>query len=220
MTAPFLPSRWVITPADNTDDPDVFPILKGQMFKIEKTPVWSTKTDISVSGVERRRSLFSYPIWRFQLGYGVLRDGAAYLELQRLITFFNLKSGSMTAFFFYDKDDYFAVAMPFGTGDGVTATFQVTRTTSIGGAGLTFSEPVRGFDGTPTFYVNGVATSATVGPLGTVTFASPPANGTSLTWTGSFYFLCRFSADDLSGLSQVASGLWALNAFGFQTFKP
>jgi uncharacterized protein (TIGR02217 family) len=220
MTAPFLPSRWVITPADNADDPDVFPSLAGVMFKIEKTPVWSTKIDTSVSGVERRRALFSYPVWRFQLGFEFLRDSTALLELQRLVTFFNLKSGATTAFFYKDADDNAATAMPFGTGDGVTTAFQVTRTTSIGGAGLTFTEPVRGFDGTPTFYVNGVATSATVGQLGVVTFASPPAAGAALTWTGSFYFMCRFDKDELTGLKQFASGFWDLSSLTFLTFKP
>lgn len=220
MTPPFLPSRWVITPADNADDPDVFPSLAGQGFLIEKTPIWSTDIQVSVSGVERRRPRWSFPIWRFQLGYEVMRDAVTFLELQRLTTFFNLKGGSAQAFFFRDKTDNAVSAMPFGTGDGSTTTFQVTRTTTIGGAGLSFTEPVRGFDGTPTFFVNGVAASATVGELGQVAFASPPPAGTALTWTGNFYFLCRFAKDELTGLEQVFSGVWDLKTLSFVSFKP
>ena len=83
MIAPVLPSRWVIAPRDAVDDPDVFPFLAGQGFLEQKTPVWSTKTDVSVSGVQRSRALWSYPLWRFKVGYEVLRDAADRLELQR-----------------------------------------------------------------------------------------------------------------------------------------
>ena len=99
MVAPVLPSRWVIASADAVDDPNVFPFLAGQGFLEQKTPVWSTKTDVSVSGVQRSRALWSYPLWRFKVGYEVLRDAADRLELQRLVTFFNAHFGSTQAFF-------------------------------------------------------------------------------------------------------------------------
>lgn len=215
MIFPVLPSRWVISPPDAVDDPDVFPFLQGQGF-IQKTPMWSTKTDVSVSGVQRSRALWSYPMWKFKIGYEVMRDAAAFLELQRLLTFFNAHFGSTKAFFFLDRSDNLATGSPFGTGDGSTTAFQVMRTTTIGG--ITFSEPVRGFNGTPAFYVNGAAASATVGPLGVVTFASPPANGASLSWTGSFMYLCRFTADSLE-VQQLMNGLWG-GGVEFASIKP
>lgn len=218
MSQPFLPSRWVIAASDTVDDPDVFPFLKGQSFLAQKTPLWSTKNDISVSGVSRRRALWSYPIWQFRLGYEVLRDAAAFLELQRLVTFFNSKSGSQTGFFYFDRFDHQVTSAPLGTGNGSTTTFQAQRNTTIGS--IAFTEPVFGFNGTPTVYDNGVATSAfTVGSLGQITFTSAPAAGHTLTWSGSFFFLCNFDKDSLDGLGQIGSGLWNLSSLDFRSFK-
>jgi uncharacterized protein (TIGR02217 family) len=218
MVAPVLPSRWVIAPKDAVDDPDVFPFLAGQGFLEQKNPIWSTKTDVSVSGVDRARALWSYPKWEFKISHEVLRDAAGFLELQRIVTFFNAHFGSTQAFFFLDRNDNSVITpMQFATGDGATTTFQVTRTTAIGG--LTFSEPVRGFNGTPVFTVNGVGTAATVNALGTVTFASPPSAGAVISWTGNFFYLCRFTQDKLD-LRQMMQGLWSGGGVGFRSIKP
>jgi uncharacterized protein (TIGR02217 family) len=218
MVAPVLPARWVIAPKDAVDDADVFPFLAGQGFLEQKNPLWSTKTDMSVSGVQRSRALWSYPLWKFKVSHEVLRDAAANLELQRLVTFFNAHFGSTQAFFYLDRNDNAVTsAMQFGTGDGTTTTFQVTRTTTIGG--LSFTEPVRGFNGMPTFYVNGTATTATAGALGKVTFAAPPAAAAVLSWTGNFFYLCRFTQDTLD-LRQMMTGLWSGGGVEFQSVKP
>lgn len=218
MTQPFLPTRWVIAASDQVDDADVFPFLAGQSFLVRKSPLWSTKQDISVSGVSRRRALWSYPIWQFRLGYEVLRDATAFLELQRLVTFFNSKSGSQTGFFYFDRFDHQVTSGPLGTGDGTTTTFQAQRNTSIGN--IAFTEPVFGFNGNPTVYDNGTATTAfTVGQLGQITFTTAPASGHTLTWSGSFFFLCNFDKDSLDGLGQIGSGLWNLSSLDFRSFK-
>lgn len=218
MTQPFLPSRWVVAASDTVDDPDVFPFLKGQSFLAQKTPLWSTKTDLSVSGVSRRRALWSYPVWQFRFGYEFLRDSAALLELQRLVAFFNSKSGSQTGFFYFDRFDNQVVSGPLGTGDGTTTTFQAQRQTAIGG--ISFVEPVFGFNGAPLVYDNGVATLGfSVGQLGQITFTTAPAAGHALTWSGGFFFMCNFMKDSLDGLGQLANGLWALGQLDFQTFK-
>ena len=217
MTTPYYPTRWLITAADLSDDPDVFPFLLGQSFLGLKTPVWSTDTKTSVSGVERRRALWSIPIWKFKVSYEVLRDGPSYLELQRLYLFFNSHQGSFKEFFYFDRFDNAVVGQPFGVGDGVTSAFQLKRSTTIGTN--TFSEPIMGVSGTPTIYVNGTATSAyTVGPLGILTFTTPPAAAAVLTWTGSFFFLCRFAKDELT-TTQMMSGLWSEQGLEFQSVK-
>lgn len=218
-TYPFLPSRWVIAAGDAVDDADVFPFLRGQGFKSLKSPLWSTKQDLSVSGVSRRRALWSYPVWMFQLSYGVLRDSTTYLELQRLVTFFNSKGGSQSGFFYLDRDDNQVTSAPLGTGDGTTTTFQAQRQTTIGN--ISFIEPILAFYGTPTVYDNGVATSAfTIGELGQITFTSAPASGHTLTWSGNFFFLCNFEKDSLDNLAQIASGFWSLSQLSFRSFKP
>lgn len=217
MILPVYPSRWVIAPPDAVDDPDVFPFLAGQGFLELKTPLWATKHDVSVSGVDRARNLWSYPKWKFRVGYEFLRDPLAYLELQRLLLFFNNHGGSTKAFFYLDRSENSVVANSMGAGDGVASVFQVMRTTTIGG--VSFSEPVRGFNGTPTFYVNGTLTGATIGALGSITFASPPANGAALTWTGAFMHLCRFTVDELD-IRQIATGLWQGGGIEFASVKP
>lgn len=217
MPTLYLPTRWLITAADLSDDPDVFPFLPGQSFLQLKTPLWSTHIDTAVSGLERRRALWSYPIWKFKVGYEVLRDGPSFMEMQRLVNFFNAHAGQFQEFFYYDRNDHSVSGQPFGTGDGVTAAFQLQRTMAIGS--VSFSEPVRGLQGTPTIYVNGVAASAyTIGALGMLTFSTPPSAAAVLTWTGNFFFLCRFGKDELD-VGQLMSGLWSGSGIEFQTVK-
>jgi uncharacterized protein (TIGR02217 family) len=217
MTTPYLPTRWLISAADASDDPDVFPFLAGQSFLQLKTPVWSTKTDTSVSGVERRRALWSYPIWKFKVAYEVLRDAPSSLELQRLWLFFNTHQGSFKEFFYFDRFDHSVLGQPIGTGDGVTAAFQLKRTITIGAS--SYSEPVMGVSGTPTIYIKGTPTTAyTIGQLGIITFTTPPAAAASITWDGSFFFLCRFAKDELT-TSQMMNGLWSEQGLEFQTVK-
>ena len=217
MILPVYPSRWVISPPDAVDDPDVFPFLSGQGFLEIKTPIWSTKRDVSVSGVDRVRALWSYPKWQFRVGYEVLRDATAFKELQRLLTFFNAHSGSTKAFFFLDRAENAVTATAMGTGDGATTVFQCLRTTTIGG--ITFSEPVRGFNGTPSFYVNGSLVTATVGALGVITFSVAPANASAITWTGAFMHLCRFTNDNLD-VRQLMTGLWSGGGVEMMSVKP
>jgi uncharacterized protein (TIGR02217 family) len=218
MTAPFLPTRWLIASGDAVDDADIFPFLRGQSFLINKGPRHRTKIDESVSGRERRRPLWSYPIWRFRVAYEYLRDDVANLELQRVLAFYNSKDGSSGAFFYLDRNDNAVAGERFGTGDGVTTTFQLTRSITIGD--ITFQEPIRGLYGTPTIYKAGVATGAyTTGILGEITFTTAPTLGQALTWDGNFFFLCRFENDDLD-VGQIAKGIWQNGALDFRSFKP
>ena len=217
MTTPYLPTRWLISAADVSDDPDIFPFLAGQSFLQLKTPLWSTGIDTSVSGIERRRQKWSYPVWKFKVGYEVLRDAPANLELQKLFAFFNAHAGSWKEFFYFDRSDNTATNQTFGTGDGVKTAFQLTRTTTVGA--ITYTEPVRALSGTPTISVNGTPTSAyTVGPLGIITFTTPPAAAASLTWTGNFFYLCRFAKDELD-VVQMMNGLWSNSGLELMSVK-
>ncbi len=53
---------------------------------------------------------------------------------------------------------------------------------------------------------------------GTVTFATPPASGAVLQWTGYFGFLCRFD-DDAAEFEQFMSQLWAAKSVKFRTVR-
>lgn len=216
MPTPYYPSRWLITSPGAADDPDVFPYMVGQTFLQLKTPQWSTKIDTSVSGRERRRALWSYTVWRFKVAYDVLRDTPAAPDLDRLYAFFNAHLGPFQEWFFWDKSDNAVVGQSFGYGDGATTTFQLTRSITVGAISCT--EPVFALSGTPTVQVNGVTTSVTVGSKGKVTFATAPASGALLTWSGNFFFVCRFGNDALEP-EQLIQGLWSSQGIEFQTVK-
>jgi uncharacterized protein (TIGR02217 family) len=217
VTQSYLPSRWLITAPNFADDPDVFPLLPGFSFITSKRPQWNTAVSQASSGRERRRMTWSYPLWTFKVGYEVLRDGPGQLELQKLLAFFNAHAGKYTQFFFCDPSDNSATNQPFATGDGVTRVFTLTRT--LGGGNLTFNGPVRGVFNTPAVKINGTPTSAfSIGPLGRITFTSPPPAGAVLSWSGNFFFLCRFDQDDLD-VQQMMQGLWSQSGVSFVTVK-
>jgi hypothetical protein len=216
MPTPYYPSRWFITSPDRTDDPNVFPYAVGQTFLQRKTPQWSTDVKVSVSGKERRRALWSYPVWRFSVAYDVLRDGPSNLELQRLYAFFNSMQGMAGEFLFWDRGDNTATDQFFAAGDGTTTTFQVTRTITVGG--ISAAEPVLAFNGTPVVSADGVETAVTVLDRGKVQFAAAPAIGARLSWTGQFYYRCRFEIDELD-ISQLMSGLWEGRGIDFHSVK-
>lgn len=196
---------------------DLFPTLTGQGFFTEKAPIWSTAIAEAASGRERRRKLWSYPRWRFKIGYEVLRDISGGRDLTDLTTFFNAHAGRYAEWGFLDPTDNAVTAQAFGIGDGTTRGFQLLRT--VTGASLSFVEPVRGVYGTPSIYVNGTPTGAwTVDDNGVLTFTSPPAASAVLSWTGQFLFHCRFDQDDLSP-TQMMARLWSLSGLTFMTVK-
>lgn len=193
-----------------------FPQLAGQGFLTEKTPIWSTQVVESVSGRERRRQVWSYPRWRFQVSYEFLRDTPTKDEIDQMWVFFNTCAGMYSEFGYLDPYDNLATNMSFGVGDGATTKFQLTRTTTAGG--LSFTEPLFAFVGTPVIYKGGVATSAFTISNGLVTFDTAPAIGTALTWTGQYMFLCRFDSDEISP-EQMMAQFWSLNGLTFKSVK-
>ncbi len=188
----------------------VFPSLPGLTWSVTKTPTWSTKVQRAVSGREQRVALMSAPLYKIQLVYSVLRGGNVngYTELEELLGFFLARQGSFDNFLFTDVTDDSVTNQNFGTGDGTTASFQLQRT--YGAGGFTFTEPVANVNGAPAIYVGGVLqASYTMSTTGVVTLTSAPAVGVPVTWTGSFYYRCRFDADT-ADFEEFMSNLWAL----------
>lgn len=213
----YLPTRWLVTSDPSIDDPDIFPTLIGQSFLVAKTPTWSTKIATASSGRERRRKTWSYPRWQFKVSYEVLRDLPATPDLERLAAFFLLHAGQYQEFFFFDPGDNTVAGQRFGVGDGITTSFQLSRSMAFGSA--IFSEPVGSVLGIPTVFADTApVASFTVGPRGSITFASAPAAGKVLTWTGRFMFVCRFD-DDALELNQMMQSLWSQDGLSFTTTK-
>jgi hypothetical protein len=72
-------------------------------------------------------------------------------------------------------------------------------------------EPVFAINAITNLKVAGVAKTNpadyTVSNKGVITFTSPPAVGTSLTWTGTFLWFCRFDQDEYEFDLLVANSL-------------
>jgi len=188
--------------------------MPGLSWSRFRSPVWETQRETSDSGREFTWVKWTTPKWQYKLVYELLRAGQGRTELQTMMGFFNQMYGDGDTWLYDDPDDNTATAQEFGVGDATTLAFQLVRT--FGG----FSEPVFELNGAPTVYVNGVVTSVTVSThTGIVTFATPPAAGAALTWTGQFYLRCRFLKSSLE-FEQFMYQFWTLKTLEFITVKP
>jgi uncharacterized protein (TIGR02217 family) len=186
----------------------IYPSLPGITWDTQVAPSFSTKIHRAVSGYEVRAAYMAYPLWKFLFKYELLRDNTLNNEFKKLLGFFNARLGSFDSFLYSNPSDNAVTAHSFGTGNGSTTAFALIR--SYAG----FVEPVQNLNGVPSVYVNGVLTSCTISGTGTVTFAAAPANGAALTWTGAFYYRCRFLADAID-LNQFMKNLYNVSKLEF-----
>lgn len=195
----------------------VFPSLIGLGYAVARRPLFKTQHQEAVSGQDNPIELWTYPRWAFELTFNVLRSDAVNLEWQTLAAFFLTQRGSSRVFQFTAPDDKAVTDQLFGTGDGATTAFALTRSLT-GTGGVTFNEPV--FAPTITnVKVSGTPTGAyTLGTQGLVTFTAAPANGAPLTWTGTYNWLCRFD-DDAADFENFMSTFWRLGKIKFTTIK-
>jgi uncharacterized protein (TIGR02217 family) len=191
----------------------VLPFMPGQSPAVTKAPKWSTEVVRTASGRERRTAYWPSPLWQFELQYEVIRHRPGADELAILWEIFNVSQGQYSAFLFVDPTDCQVASAAFGTGDGSTKTFQLQR--QLG----SFAEPVYAvFD--PTVLESGSPAGAyTLEPNGQIVFAAAPAEGVALTWSGYFYFGCRFLEDELSA-EQITAQLWAGKSLKFTSIRP
>lgn len=192
----------------------VFPVLPGLSWSVIKTPQWSTRVQKTVSGRELRAAFYNLPLWTFKLSYEVLRAGAEQ-ELQQLVGFYNARQGAFDSFLYADPTDNAVTAQQFGIGDGTTTKFQLTR--AMGG----YVEPVVALQAAPAIYANGVLQSSGVSvnvTSGLATFTAAPAAGVLLSWTGSFYYRCRFLQDSMD-FDNFMQNLWQAKKVEFVSVK-
>lgn len=181
----------------------------GLKIEVSKKPSFSTLINRAVSGMESRLGLMAYPLWEFSLAYEFLRDMAAFNELENLVGFFVQRRGSLDSFLYTDPQDSSVMDQSIGIGDGANKNFQLQR--AWGG----FNEPVHNVNAITNVKVNGSATTAyTINSTGLITFTTAPANTATVTWSGTYYYRCRFSADELEA-SQMLKDLWELKKLQF-----
>lgn len=195
----------------------VFPVLPGMSFPVVKTPTWRNKIQEAVSGKEVRIGFWTFPKWKWSLVYEFLRDRVAPKdELWQILGFFNKHQGGFDSWLFDDPDDNAVVVEAFGVGNATRTQFQLVR--SRGG----FVEPVRALNGAPLIYKAGVlqtvTTHYTISSSGLVTFVTAPGAAAALTWTGGYYWRCRFAADS-ADVSKFAKELWEMQKIEFVSVK-
>jgi hypothetical protein len=192
-----------------------------------KTPHFNSSVQKPATG--RGRSGVSYmpfATWDFALDLNLVCGGEAvqYSVLQKFLGCFMACCGSAGFFLFTDPNDNsvddtglttpqsLLIAAPNGAlqqgqtkGDGVTFQFQLARQID---QGVDILQQVSNV----LILVNGVPDGATI-VNGVATFSTPPPLNATLSWSGSFQYLCQFTDDslkDLARLSKNSGGfLWS-----------
>lgn len=189
---------------------NVLPSLIGIGWPVVVTPLWNNLLQKTVTGRVVAATYQQYPLYRFKVQYNYLSAA----DYNTLLGFFNGQGGNLTPFWFDAGPGNDAVtAQAIGTGDGTTKTFTLMR--SYGG----YVEPVAASFGTVTAYDNGVAVAATFNSpsAGQVTYTTAPVAGHPLTWTGNYYFQCRFSQGS-QDIDEFMSQLYSTQAIELETY--
>jgi len=192
----------------------VFPEMTGLTWDIKKTPEFYSLAKTSPTGVDIAVSLCSYPRWHFSLSYEILRDGYGTADLQKLLGFFLQRHGNADDWLYLDPNDHETNNQEFGIGTGSRGTFALCRNY----CGIV--EPIGAtVPGTVKIFVNDIEiTSGFSITNGIVTFESPPAATAKLTWSGQYYYRCRFTESSLE-FTNFAFKLWEAKTVDFVSGK-
>lgn len=176
----------------------VLPTLPGLAWPVVRTPVWDSTVQENISGKEVRVANMTYPRYKWELIYNLLRSDAVNAEFQQMLGFYNSRQGQFDSFLYQDADDNAVTGQPIGTGDGTTTTFQLVRT--LGG----FVDPILAPHVVSHVYNNGVdsggwsVTNWGSSSPGVITYVSAPAAGHPITADFTYYWPVRFDADTMA----------------------
>lgn len=193
----------------------IFPTLPGITWPVKRVPLFSTDIQQGISG---RRTPIRHqlePRWAYDIPVEFLRSKSGFSEYTNLVNLYLACYGRFGTFLFNDLGDNAALTQLIGFGDGANKQFFLLRTFAgfdqrIAGAAL---------NGVPVLSVGGVpqAPSAfSIDAYGVVTFSTAPGPGVAVTWSGAFYWICRFAEDQLD-LSQFMQNYWEVKSVKFDT---
>ena len=200
-----------------------FPLSSGLAWSVHVAPKFKTRVADHVSGREIRTAWQQYAIYDFTLSFDFLR-GDSTQEIETLMGFFMARQGQYDTFLLdlgavtqNSADDTVTMGAQ-GTGDGVTTVFTLMRT--VGEAtepvGYVFSADLSAV------YVAGVLQDPTsysfISP-NTLTFNTAPGNGSQITASFRYYFVCRFTADT-QDFEEFMANLWTLHELKLVTVLP
>jgi uncharacterized protein (TIGR02217 family) len=183
-----------------------FPLALG--FEASGGPEFLTQVALMASGFEQRNAHWAQARLRYDAGMGVRSDA----DLRTLLAFFRARRGQAHAFRFRDPLDWTSAAdggepgpldQWLGDGDGLALRYPLVKRYDAGEV-RRITRPVLG---TIRVALNGVehADGWTLGELGELVFAEPPAAGTRVTAGFAFDVPVRFAMDRLD----VSVASWA-----------
>ena len=204
--------------------PPSFPVLRGQGWSVHKRPTFSTRVASHVSAREVRTALYSHALYELEVTYDGLASNAATgaltglgaTSLQTLLGFYMQCEGQFGTFLYTDPSDNAATGQALGTGDGTTTSFTFAR--AIGG----YLESVSWVTSVANVYLAGTlqpASGYSLNQPNTLSFATAPAAGATVTADFAYAFVCRF-LDDQQDFENIMAGLWQLQSLKFRSVKP
>lgn len=175
---------------------------------------FSTEIVENKAGFEQRNCLWWQPLGRWQLGQRMLLDGDEkhINEVDYLRSFHSARRGSFQGFRFKDWCDYSATSQHLGTTDGVTQSWQLKKTYTVG-TQSTHRPILKPVLGTVKIYLDGVEIKYHLvnSETGLISFAVPPAAGQILSCDFEFDVPVQFEADKIEWKTeavQLDSGQW------------
>ncbi len=202
---------------------NLFPTTNTIAWSVVKSPNWATRLQRAVSGRELRVQDYTLPLYTFTLTYEILRDrwdvrggfytGLAYPhgalapiydELRMIWNFYNQQMGAFIPFAFFDVTDNTTRGTPtipqtafFGTGDGVTQSFQMASALLAPTIPLVINSVTPAY--AYTFDSN----------TGVITFAIAPGIGVSVGADYTYFYKVRFASDGLEAENFMYQ-LWSM----------
>ena len=164
-------------------------------------PEFQTNVQNIASGREKRNGEWSICRHKYTAPFANIPE-EAYRSIKST---FLVMRGRLHTFLHRDWGDFTAVNEPFGTGDGTTAVFQLSKASSIPGfPAATYTRIITKpnvsapLDTPLVIKAAGSVVAPSVSELdGTVAFGTAPAPGVALTWSGEFFVQVRFDIDYL-----------------------
>jgi len=161
---------------------------------LKKSPRWNTVRQKGPAGINAAIALMPFCVWDFEFSLDNItgHEHTASSVVAQMLGTFMATAGGAGLFLFADPQDNSVTGAQFGKGDGTSKSFQLSR--NIYG----YPDIIQNVNGTPSIYVGGTLTApASITTTGVVTFATAPASGAVLTWTGNFMYACRFAEDTI-----------------------
>lgn len=202
----------------------------------KRYPIWRTIINESIGGVETPQQPWTYPRWHWEVDVNFLRQNQNYLEIQSMFTFYNVQGGRVTPFQYQDPNDFATSSQSVFIGDGVTTSFQLVRNMIGGsslGSNLSYVEPVfaitTGTSTQPLIIWNAgssmTSTQYTISNKGVLSFSTlTPASGSTVSWAGTFNWVCRFDKDQyefsqFTYSSDYQGPLWDVKRLSWTSIK-